>query len=97
MSKKLFWVAVVFTFLFGFGAIQRATETPEQTADRLAADAPKQATKQAAAPSPCLELYKQWDAAYKLHNEYGDHMATQADVDYAKGVWRTCERNNDWK
>jgi hypothetical protein len=45
----------------------------------------------AVAADPCTPLYERWDPVYSLHNDYGDRVATQADFDYAKGVYRACE------
>jgi hypothetical protein len=90
MSNKVFPVVVIFAFLIGFSVLYRASDTPKQSAQ------PARPAQQAQAQyDPCAELYKEWDAASKLHKLYGDHAATQADIDLAGGLWRTCFKAHD--
>jgi hypothetical protein len=44
--------------------------------------------------STCDSLYREWDQASKLHKGYGDHAATQADVDLAKGLFYDCAQRH---
>ena len=63
--------------------------SPEQIkADFQAQEQQRQASAERS--QRCAPVYAQWDRVYKLHNRYGDNVATQADVDFAKGVWTTC-------
>ena len=41
----------------------------------------------------CNPLYYQWQAVKQQHGNYGDHAATQADVDLAHGIFMDCIRS----
>jgi hypothetical protein len=64
---------------------------PETPAQLAAGQTAKHVHDQALAT--CYPLYDQWQAVKQQHGNYGDHAATQADVDLAHGVFMDCIRS----
>jgi len=77
--------------IVGVIAILAHIAPPETPAQLAAGTAAKQVHEQALAT--CYPLYDQWQAVKRQHGDYGDHAATQADVDLAHGVFMDCIRN----
>lgn len=88
--QQLIIGAAVGAFI-GWLIVPGAPETAAQQAARAAA-VQRRAAGEAYLKANCDPLYAEWDRVYKLHGQYGDNVATQADVDLAKGLWSACVR-----